>query len=253
MSDLEAQLRAYGAVLDGAGPAVTDVVEAVARRVRRSFVVAAAAAIVVAVIASAVAVTAARSGDANHPHIVTPAPTDATTTPTSVRARPEGPVLAIGDSVMEGAKGALEAALPGVTVDAVKSRQMLHAVPLIDEYDALGKHFGTLVIHLGTNGLTSAGALDAVMRAAGRREVFFVTVRVPRVWAAPDNVLFRALPSRWPNAHVIDWEKDAHAHGDGFVAGEDWFVADGFHLTASGQRAYSSLIAAQVRHASRAP
>ena len=67
MPELEAQLRAYGAVLDRAGPAVTDVVEAQPRRVRRSFVVAAAAAIVVAVIASAVAVTAAALGRCESP------------------------------------------------------------------------------------------------------------------------------------------------------------------------------------------
>ena len=117
---------------------------------------------------------------------------------------------------------------------------MSHAVPLVDEYVALGTHFDTLVVHLGTNGLTSAGELDAIMRAAGRREVFFVTLRVPRVWEAPDNALLRALPDRWPNAHVIDWERDGTRTATASPPPTTGSLPTVFTLTAAGQRAYST-------------
>jgi hypothetical protein len=85
----------------------------------------------------------------------------------------------------------------------------------------------------------TAEAIDEFMRAAGELEVYFVTVRVPRAWESEVNVTLRAAPNRWPNAHVIDWHEFANGH-------DDWFVADGFHVTTAGQHAYATLIASTL-------
>ena len=240
MFELEAQLRAYGLVLDRAEVGVTDVVEPVPNRMRRSYVVAIAAAVVVALAVSAIAVGTRHTGGSRVPNVVTPGSTAPISTPTSVPALAPG-VLAIGDSVMEGAERSIEA-LPGlskVSVDAVKSRQFQQGELVLEQYAALKALPGTVVVALGTNGRVSPAVLDQMMRTVGDRQVFFVTVRVPRPWESEVNTSLRAMPSRWPNAHVIEWHDFANSHND-------WFVNDGFHLTAAGQLAYAQLIGASV-------
>jgi hypothetical protein len=239
MRELESQLRAYGAVLDAARPSVVDTVDALPLRARRSLIVAAAAAFVVAVVASAIAFGATRSGDSHRPKIVTPSPTAPGTAPSTARAPTQLIVTAIGDSVMQGAEDALREAIPGITVDAARSRQFSQAAQIVDGDAKAGQLPATVVIHLGTNGRATTELLDDIMRAAGDRRVYFVTVRVPRLWETEVNTALRALPQRWPNAHVIDWRDYANGH-------DDWFVNDGFHLTAAGQRAYATLIASML-------
>jgi hypothetical protein len=234
MRDLEAQLRAYGTLLDRPAAELGVVTAALPRRASRSLAVAIAAAAVIAIVVSVLVV--ARRGDGPPPHIVTPRPTvPATVAPVSV--------LAIGDSVMESAQGALRQSIPGIVVDAVRSRQMGQAVDVLAQYKALHVLPATVVIALGTNGQTTLTQLNAIMRAAETRRVYFVTTRVPRPWAASNNAQLLSMPARWKNAHVIDWNGYSAAH-------DNWFVADGFHLTTAGQYAYSSLIALSLGHPS---
>jgi len=238
MRELELQLRAYGSVLDAARPSVVETVDAAPLRARRSVIVAAAAAFVVAIAASAIVFGATRSGDSHRPKIVTPAPT-ASITSTPAPASKSGAVLAIGDSVMEGAKGTLAAAIPGITVDAAPSRQFDDAIRILARDESVGAPPVTVVVALGTNGRVTSEEIDAFMRAAGELEVYFVTVRVPRLWESEVNVTLLAAPKRWPNAHIIDWHDYANAH-------DDWFVRDGLHLNASGQQGYAGLIASTL-------
>jgi hypothetical protein len=227
MRDLEAQLRRYGAVLDGAEPAMADMTDAPIRPTRRLLVVAIAAVAVVAIAASAIAISATRSGDAHRPHVVKPVPT--------VPIPPAKGVLAIGDQVMSSAAGALAAEIPGITIDARGSRQFSQAMSVLRAHESNAMS-GSVVVALGTNGSLTPDDADAIIRAAAPRDVYFVTDRVPRPWETPNNVLLRALPGHWESAHIIDWHDYANGH-------DDWFAADGFHLTAAGQRAYAILIA----------
>jgi hypothetical protein len=238
MSELEAQLRAYGLVLDRAAPVVADIGETMSRRIRRSYVVALAVVIVVATAASVIAVEATRSGDAGPPRIVTPGPTLPTPTPSSTPVA--SGVLAIGDSVMQGAKGSLESTIPGIAVDAVKSRQFFQEVNVVQVYKAASALPAVIVIHLGTNGRVTNELFDRTMQTIGRgHTVYFVTARVPRLWETEVNNTLRAGVARWPGARLIDWHGYSNSH-------DDWFVADGFHLTAAGRRAYSLFLAAAI-------
>jgi sugar lactone lactonase YvrE len=229
MPELEAQLRAYGSVLDHAEAVAVDMVDA-APRVRRSLVVAIAAAVVLAIVGSALAVNATRSRDVRPPRVFIPPPS---------HNRSSG-VLAIGDSVMLGAKSSLESAVPGIRVDAVLSRQFVQAIQVVEADKAASSLPATIVVHLGTNGRVTDALFDQLMRAVGPgHAVYFVTARVPRVWETEVNDTLRSGVARRPGAHLIDWHGYAGAH-------DDWFTTDGFHLTAAGQSAYALLVATAI-------
>jgi peptidoglycan/LPS O-acetylase OafA/YrhL len=157
---------------------------------------------------------------------------------TTTTTRPVGPppaVLAIGDSVMRGSVGTLVNTIPGIVVDAVTSRQFGEAVGLIGFYNAAGLLPNVIVVHLGTNGRATDGALDQMLQLAGpKRFVFFVTARVPRVWEGEVNDTLHRAMTRFANVRVLEWRDYSGCH-------DDWFT-DGFHLTDAGQQAYASFI-----------
>ncbi len=147
-------------------------------------------------------------------------------------------VLGIGDSVMEGAQTSLESAIPGMAVDAVKSRQFAQAILVVDQYKAAGALPPVIVIHLGTNGRITDSLFDQMMQAIGPgHTVYFLTARVPRLWEAEVNVTLNAGVARWHNARLLQWRDFAGCH-------DDWFVADGFHLRTPGQHAYAGFVRA---------
>jgi peptidoglycan/LPS O-acetylase OafA/YrhL len=159
-------------------------------------------------------------------------PTTTTTNPIA----PPGHILGIGDSVMEGAATSLEATIPGMVVDAVKSRQFRDAPAVIQQYEALHALPSVLVIGLGTNGRITDALFDTLMRTIGAgHRVYFLTARVPRPWEAEVNATLRAGATRWPAATVLDWRAFSGCH-------DDWFVADGFHLRTAGQHGYAEFV-----------
>jgi hypothetical protein len=161
----------------------------------------------------------------------------ATGSTTSTTVAPlTGKVLAIGDSVMLGAKDDLIAAIPGIAVDAVKSRQFGEAVGIVGYYKQNNILPPTIVVHLGTNGVITAGALDQIMSLTGDRNVFFLTSRVPRVWETANNALLHSEVPKFKNAHLLEWRDYSGCHAD-------WFVpVDGFHLEPAGRQAYSAFV-----------
>jgi peptidoglycan/LPS O-acetylase OafA/YrhL len=157
------------------------------------------------------------------------------TTPTTV-AKPSAAVLGIGDSVMQGARSSLESTIPGMAVDAARSRQFWDGIQVIQQYASLNSLPSTLVIGLGTNGRITDQLFDQMMNTIGPgRQVFFLTTRVPRPWEAEDNAAVANGAKRWKNAHALDWGTYSDCHGD-------WFVKDGFHLRTPGQQAYADFV-----------
>ncbi len=162
-------------------------------------------------------------------------PTKTTTRPPAIPR-----VLAIGDSVMLGAKNALMRTVPGIVVDAVKSRQFGEAVQLVGNYENMHLLPNVLVIGLGTNGRVTPGAIDQIMQLAGKRYVFFLTARVPRLWETEDNDTLHQALSRWPNMRVLEWRDFAGCQ-------DTWFQNDGFHLKAPGQEGYARFVLAGIQ------
>jgi peptidoglycan/LPS O-acetylase OafA/YrhL len=149
-------------------------------------------------------------------------------------------ITAIGDSVMLGAKTALEQRLGSVRVDAAVSRQFGTAIDIIRSWHDNNILSDTVVVHMGTNGIITQGHIDAIMDILkDRKRVVFLNLKVPRRWEQPDNDVLSANIPKYKNAVLIDWNSVASAH-------PEWFYDDGFHLRPDGQRAYADLIAQQT-------
>jgi lysophospholipase L1-like esterase len=152
-----------------------------------------------------------------------------------------GPVSAIGDSVMLGAAGKLERAIPTLTtIDAEVGFQASAANDVLAARRDAGELGEVVVVHIGSNGVYTAEQFDETMRALeGVRRVVFVNVNVPRAWEQPNNEVISEGVRRYPNAVLADWYSASVDH-------PEYFVEDGVHLQIEGQRAYAQLIAGQA-------
>jgi lysophospholipase L1-like esterase len=162
-----------------------------------------------------------------------PPVTTATTVPPVAQTATNA--VAIGDSVMLGASGALHTAMPGITIDAKVGRQFDKVMALVQWYVSKGKVPGPLIIHAGTNGTFDDGDLDRIFELAGNRRVLLVNAKVERPWEDLVNQRLEAAAERHANAVLVDWHGLAESH-------PEWFAPDGTHLRPAGARAYADLI-----------
>jgi hypothetical protein len=145
--------------------------------------------------------------------------------------------LAVGDSVMLGAKKVLTEKIPTMTVDAAVSRRFDQAAGVLSFYASHGLLPRIVVVDLGTNDEVTDELFDHVVRAIGPgHRVFFLTVRVPRPWEKATNDALDRGALRWgADVQVLDWRDYAGCH-------DDWFLRDGFHLEPVGQQAFAQFI-----------
>ncbi len=146
-----------------------------------------------------------------------------------------GRTLAIGDSVMLGARAALQD-LGVQKVDARVSRRADTAAGLLR---ARGTGLQRrVVIHLGTNGSFDQQVCRSILKAVGpERRVYLVNIKVPRQWERPNNAAIqRCATSHADQVTLVDWHRAAGRH-------PEWLYADGIHLRPSGARGYARLIA----------
>ncbi len=144
-------------------------------------------------------------------------------------------VLAVGDSVMLGSAKKLTAV--GITVDAVKNRQVLEALQVFNYRKSTNELGENVVIHLGTNGTTKEATFDRILEPLSDVDrVLVLTLKVPgRQYQNINNAIINALPLKYPNVTVLDWL--AHTKGH-----DDWFASDGIHLNKIGQDQYVQFI-----------
>ncbi len=157
---------------------------------------------------------------------VTTVPGETIATTTTVPKVPQKH-LAIGESVMAGAVSQLESA--GVFVQVKEGRGpegVKNAVIQLRDAGDVGAGT-TIVIQVGTNAPMSGSDLDAIMvevptDAAG---VVFMTIHADIEYVPANNELIRALPDKYPNVSVIDWD---------VKAAEVELCADGIHISCNG-------------------
>lgn len=149
-------------------------------------------------------------------------------------------VAAIGDSVMLGARSALQAR--GMRVDAKVNRQASLAPGILRAKGASLPHY--VVLHLGTNGTFAAADCRRVFDAAGPdRTVLLVTIHAKRRWVAGNNKTLRQCAAMHADQSLlVDWDAAARQH-------PGWVYADGIHLRPVGAKAYAGLIAEAVERA----
>jgi peptidoglycan/LPS O-acetylase OafA/YrhL len=147
------------------------------------------------------------------------------------------PPIAIGESVMLGAKSQLEAA--GFVVDAAENRQGPQVVDVVSKLRAAGRLGNTVVIHIGTNGEVTDDTFAKIMAnlpPADVQSVWFLTVRANLAWIDGNNQRILGLQSKYPNVHIGYW-------GD-LVPSVTGMSKDGIHLkTDAAKQIYADLIA----------
>ncbi|HUZ20177.1 MAG TPA: hypothetical protein VMU75_06385 [Acidimicrobiales bacterium] len=170
----------------------------------------------------------------------------ATSTTTTLAPGPgivKGHVTAIGDSVMVDYEADLQAAIPGIDVEAAVSRQWSAGIAEAEQLRAEHRLGATVVIGLGTNGPITAADFDAMMSAlAGVSKVVFVTVHVDQPWQDSVNAVLRAGVASHPGTVLADWT--ALADGN-----PGWLYSDGTHLPigGTGAQALATLVASKIR------
>ncbi|MEY3093050.1 MAG: acyltransferase family protein [Ilumatobacteraceae bacterium] len=155
--------------------------------------------------------------------------------PTTSFVPPHYEVFALGDSVMKGAAGAMAA--EGWVVDAIEDRQGKIGAEIFVQLKELGVTMDKAVVHLGTNGPISQETLDVLMEAvADVPRVVVLTTRVDRGWTNSNNTKIRALPERYPNVVLLDWQLVAE------LCQGECFAGDGVHLDRDGVTYYTEQI-----------
>ncbi len=154
---------------------------------------------------------------------------------------PGNQVIAIGDSVLLGARGWMRQQFPGVLVNAVVGRQFYVLPSLITELQAAGAMRPDVIIDLGTNGPPTQSDLAKVLTLlAGAHRIVLVTTREPRAWQDLSNQRIEAAAAGHPNVVIADWHAASGGH-------PDFFVSDGVHLTERGGQTYVEVLAGALR------
>jgi len=160
--------------------------------------------------------------------------TTAPTTTTTTTLPPPGPgfvagqVTAVGDSVMLDYQTPLQAAVPGISVDAAVSRQWDTGISILEQLKAQGQLGAKVVVALSTNGPITDADFDQMMSVlSGASRVVFVNDHVDQPWQDPNNAVLAAGAARYHNVVIADWATMA-------AQNPSWFGADGTHLAING-------------------
>lgn len=153
---------------------------------------------------------------------------------------PGDQVSVVGDSVALAAAGGLDAAMPGIAVDAKVSRQFYDALPTLQAMDAQYGPRRFVVVALATNGTFAPEDLEAILDYLGAdRRLVMVTGFGPArtTWIPGDNQMIADFAAEHPDqVAVADW----HAAISGRT---DLLAQDQVHPGAEGGRIYAQTVA----------
>jgi peptidoglycan/LPS O-acetylase OafA/YrhL len=149
-------------------------------------------------------------------------------------------IIAIGDSVMVGAKRALVAHLGSrFSMNAKVGRQAPEFVEIAQRIKAHGHRPDALIVHMGDNGPLYSDEMQALEEATSNvGELFLVNDNAPVSWQDESNHALAEAAEDWPHTTLIDWHAVADSH--------DGLTWDSIHLTPAGAGVYARLIAAAI-------
>jgi hypothetical protein len=154
-----------------------------------------------------------------------------------------GKVVVFGDSVVLSGRGALQATLKSMSIDAAVGRQPWEIAKRIKIRRSEDRLSSFVVIHMGTNGLVTRRDLEPILRQLkDRKRVVVVDVQVPRVWMKQTNKMIYSLVPKYKNVRLANWHVVSHGHSN-------YFTSDGVHLTPAGGKVFARII----RQALQAP
>lgn len=145
-------------------------------------------------------------------------------------------ITAIGDSVMLASAPELQAAFPGIQIDAVVSRQLAQAPGLLTALMDAGTLRPTVLVGLGTNGPIDRATLDQLRALVGpAHEIVMVNVYAPRGWTDGVNTALTAFARQHRDVELANW-RDA-------IAGQLPLLArDQIHPGSEGGKVYAEVV-----------
>jgi hypothetical protein len=150
-------------------------------------------------------------------------------------------VTAVGDSVMLASAAALEAALPGVYIDAKVDRQWPTGLTLIRSLAAAGRLRHVVVVSLGTNGSVTTRQLRQLQRIAGPgRELVLVSTFGPQAWEHAVNAALAAAARHGKHTELANWHQ-------AIAARPALLWPDGIHPRPAGARLYARVVLAAIK------
>jgi hypothetical protein len=134
---------------------------------------------------------------------------------------PKGPILAVGDSVMEGCKPALQTSFGRrIHVDALVARQVRDTIRLLYHYRVQHKLPNIVVIQVGNNGPLYYDDMQLLKHALrGVTDIIVVNVRNDTLWESESNGAITEWIRGWHIAHLADW----------YDASKPSWLSDGTH------------------------
>ncbi|BDZ31911.1 esterase [Lactiplantibacillus sp. WILCCON 0030] len=146
-------------------------------------------------------------------------------------------VTGIGDSIMVRTTDDLKQVIGTFNVNAKIGRQVAAAPAIITQLQANHEIAKNVLVNLGTNGPTSASAIDGIINQIGTdHEIFWVNTRVPnKKWQDSNNQLIAAAAKKYTNVHLVDW---LYVSQDN----DNWFADDNLHPNTLGDREYVATV-----------
>lgn len=122
-------------------------------------------------------------------------------------------ITAIGDSVMLASAPELQAAFPGIHIDAAVSRQLAEAPEILSSMLAQGTLRPTVLLGLGTNGPIDRVVLDEIRSIVGpRHQIVVVDVQAPRGWTPEVNAALSHFAQQYRNVEFANWHDAIASH-----------------------------------------
>ncbi len=145
-------------------------------------------------------------------------------------------ITAVGDSVMLAAVPELQAAFPGIHIDAAVSRSMSAAPDILRSLRDAGMLRPTVVVALGTNGAISWDTLVTIREIIGPdRELVLVTAQAPRGWIPGVNEKLVAFAWQYRDVELADWYTAIQPH-------LDVLARDRVHFGSAGARIFTATV-----------
>ena len=152
-------------------------------------------------------------------------------------------VTAVGDSIMVASAAALNAAMPGIYIDAQVGRQMQSGLAAIQDLAAAGSLRHIVVIGLGTNGDVTAGQIRQLRQVIGpKRDLVLVNTFGPMPWEHEVNAELDAAARQGGNVELANWNQ-------AIAADPSLLWPDGIHPQPSGAKLYARVVLAAARAA----
>ena len=157
--------------------------------------------------------------------------------PSTPAALPGGDqITAIGDSVMLASAPGLQAAFPGIAIDAAVSRQLSDAPALVDSLLRERALRPVVLIGLGTNGPIDGVILERIRRSLGSaHKMVVVNVQAPRGWTDGVNQALTSFAGDHRDVELANW-RDA-------ISGQLSLLArDQIHPGSRGGEVYAGVV-----------